>query len=91
MRAIPYHYVSQHFRNVMGELAVSREPVRIKREKGRSAILIDAEDFDSLMETAYLLRSPANAARLRQALDEFESGKGIPLDAHAIVDAESFE
>ena len=52
---------------------------------------LDARDFDSLMETGYLLRSPANAARLRQALDEFDSGKGLPLDAHAIVDAESFE
>ena len=76
MRSVPFHYVRQHLKTVLDELAVSREPVRIKGEKGRAAILVDAEDFDSLMETACLLRSPANAARLKQALDEFESGKG---------------
>lgn len=91
MRTITYPYAKQHFESVMDELMDIHEPVRIEQQEGRSIVLVDAEDFDSLMETAYLLRSPANAARLKQALDEFESGKGIPLDAQAIVDAGSLE
>ncbi|MCD6336135.1 MAG: type II toxin-antitoxin system prevent-host-death family antitoxin [Candidatus Latescibacteria bacterium] len=79
MRAITYDYAKQHLRSVMEQVADYKEPIRIEQEKGKSAILVDAEDFDSLMETAYLLRSPANAARLKQALDEFESQKSAPL------------
>ncbi|MCK5525924.1 MAG: type II toxin-antitoxin system prevent-host-death family antitoxin [Candidatus Latescibacteria bacterium] len=88
MKAITYDYAKQHLRSVMDQVADYMEPIRIEQEKGKSAILVNAEDFDSLMETAYLLRSPANAARLKQALDEFESGKGILLDAQAIMDNE---
>ena len=34
------------------------------------------EDYDSLTESAYLLRSPKNAKRLLDAIRELESGKG---------------
>ncbi len=43
------------------------EPVRIS-SKGGDAVLISAEDFDSWQETIYLLRSPANARRLMEAV-----------------------
>jgi antitoxin YefM len=34
------------------------------------------EDYDSLTESAYLLRSPKNARRLLDSIRELESGKG---------------
>ena len=36
------------------------------------------EDYNSIMETAYLLRSPANAVRLREAIQAADTGKAIP-------------
>jgi antitoxin YefM len=42
-------------------------PVRI-HSKGGDAVLMSAEDFDSWQETIYLLRSPANARRLMEAV-----------------------
>jgi antitoxin YefM len=42
-------------------------PVRIT-SKGGDAVLMSAEDFDSWQETIYLLRSPANARRLMEAV-----------------------
>ena len=42
-------------------------PVRIS-SKGGDAILMSAEDYDSWQETIYLLRSPANARRLMEAV-----------------------
>ena len=91
MRSIAYNHAIQHFEILMDEITDIHEPVRIEREKKRPVIMIDAEDFESLMETAYLLRSPANAKRLMQGLEEFEAGKGIPIDARAIVDADRSE
>jgi len=37
---------------------------------------VSFEDYESLKETAYLLRSPANARRLLASIDELESGGG---------------
>ncbi|HLI53520.1 MAG TPA: type II toxin-antitoxin system prevent-host-death family antitoxin [Acidimicrobiales bacterium] len=50
-------------------------PVRIS-SKGGDAVLMSAADFDSWQETIYLLRSPANARRLMEAVERDRSGRG---------------
>lgn len=91
MKTVTHSYVRQNFEFLIGEITDIHEPVRIEGERHKPVIMVDAEDFESLMETAYLLRSPANAKRLMRGLDEFKAGKGIPLDAQAIMDADSSE
>ncbi len=49
-------------------------PVRI-HSKGGDAVLMSADDFDSWQETIYLLRSPANALRLMEAVERDKSGR----------------
>jgi antitoxin YefM len=51
------------------------EPVRINSRAG-DAVLMSADDFDSWQETIYLLRSPANARRLMEAVARDKSGRG---------------
>ena len=51
-----------------------REPVEIVSKAG-SAVLIAADDFRALEETAYLLRSPANVRRLVNSLDQARRGE----------------
>ncbi|HZU55562.1 MAG TPA: type II toxin-antitoxin system Phd/YefM family antitoxin [Actinocrinis sp.] len=48
-------------------------PVRIKHKTG-DAVLMSAADFDSWQETIYLLRSPANARRLMEAVTRDKAG-----------------
>ncbi len=50
------------------------EPVRIN-SKGGDAVLMSADDFDSWQETIYLLRSPANARRLMEAVSRDKSSQ----------------
>jgi antitoxin YefM len=50
------------------------EPVRIN-SKGGDAVLMSADDFDSWQETIYLLRSPANARRLMEAVSRDKAGQ----------------
>jgi len=38
--------------------------------------MMSMEDYASLEETAYLVRSPKNAKRLREAVDQLRSGNG---------------
>ena len=45
-----------------------REPVVIRRRGAEDVVLIAADELSSLLETAHLLRSPANAERLLTAL-----------------------
>jgi antitoxin YefM len=50
------------------------EGVEITSRNG-SAFLIPADEWRSIQETAHLLRSPANATRLTEAIDDIEAGR----------------
>ncbi len=52
------------------------EPVIITRRRDQAVVMMSLADFESIQETAYLQRSPANARRLRSAIDQLESGQG---------------
>ena len=58
-----------------------RMPVEITSKRG-DAVLISVDDYRALEETAYLLRSPANARRLLESLDQADAGdvEEHPLD-----------
>lgn len=51
-----------------------RTPVEITSRRG-DAVLISRDEFDALQETAHLLRSPKNARRLLESLDQAANGK----------------
>ncbi len=62
-----------------------REEVVITRAGHEPVVIVSLEDFESLRETAYLMRSPANARRLLDAMERLESGDG---EARDLVDAD---
>lgn len=51
-------------------------PIEIVSKHG-NAMLVSKEDWDSMAETAYLLRSPANAAWLAQGMAELQNGEAV--------------
>ncbi|MQA91741.1 MAG: type II toxin-antitoxin system prevent-host-death family antitoxin [Gemmatimonas sp.] len=55
-----------------------REIIVIRRRRGEDVALIAADELESLLETAHLLRSPKNAARLLSALQRARADEGDP-------------
>ena len=53
------------------------EPIIITRKRDQAVVMLSLEDYESLQETAYLLRSPANARRLAEGIEELERGEGV--------------
>lgn len=51
-------------------------PVEIVHGRG-NAVLVSKADWDAMEETAYLLRSPANAAWLAAGMEEFRDSEGV--------------
>jgi antitoxin YefM len=56
----------------------NREVVIIQRRGEEEVAMIAASELESLLETAYLLRSPANAERLISALGRALKCEGEP-------------
>ena len=68
----------------MDKVCIDRDPVIITRKRDQAVVMISLEDYEALEETAYLLRSPANAKRLIASIEAAEQGntmnKEINLD-----------
>ena len=52
------------------------DPVVIPRRNGENLVMMSYEDYSATEETAYLLKSPKNAKRLRERIKSFEERKG---------------
>ena len=51
------------------------ETLIINRGKGKGAVMISLDEYNSLMETMYLLSSKANADSLHKSVNQFEKGQ----------------
>jgi antitoxin YefM len=67
METISYSKLRNNLKAALDKVAQDHEVIRIERVKGGDVMLVSSEDYESLAETAYLLRSPANARRLTEA------------------------
>jgi antitoxin YefM len=74
MDAIAYSNVRKNLVSVMEKVCNDHNPVIITRKDSAPVVMMSLEDYNAIEETMYLLRSPANAARLRASIAEFESG-----------------
>lgn len=63
---------SRRLAETMDKVCDDHTPIIITRQNERSVVMISLEDYESLEETAYLLRSPRNARRLLEAIAELE-------------------
>jgi antitoxin YefM len=77
MNAITYTAARENLASTMNRVCLDRDPVIITRKRDQSVVMISLDDYESLEETAYLLRSPANAKRLIESIEAAESGNLI--------------
>jgi antitoxin YefM len=71
-----YTRLRENLASVLDQVSEDQEVVIVRRRGAPDVALIPAEELSGLMETAHLLRSPANAKRLLTALRRSERRKG---------------
>lgn len=74
MKAITYTAARENLASTMNEVCLDRNPVIITRNRNQSVVMLSLDDYEALEETAYLLRSPANAKRLMESIEAAEKG-----------------
>lgn len=83
-RITTYSDARAHLKSYCDEVAESGEPLIIKRRSGADVALVSVDELAGLEETAHLLRSPRNARRLLESLEEVRSGGGSVLRVEEI-------
>jgi len=75
MAHVSYSELRNNLAAYMDAVCDDRAPLLVTRQNARSVVLMSEEDYEGLMETVHLLKSPANAARLMRSIDEANRGK----------------
>ena len=76
MDAITYSAARAKLADTMDRVCDDHEPIIITRNGQQAVVMLSLDDFKSLEETSYLLRSPKNARRLLDSIAVLEAGKG---------------
>ncbi|MEY9835888.1 type II toxin-antitoxin system Phd/YefM family antitoxin [Streptacidiphilus sp. EB103A] len=76
MKIMTYSESRARYAEVLNSVIDDREEVVITRAGNDPVVIVSLADYESLKETAHLLRNPANARRLLASIDELENGGG---------------
>jgi antitoxin YefM len=75
MAHVSYSELRNNLAAYMDAVCDGRAPLVVTRQNARSVVLMSEEEYEGLMETVHLLKSPANAVRLLRAIKEADDGK----------------
>jgi antitoxin YefM len=76
MDAITYTTARARLAETIDRVCNDHEAIIITRNGRQSVVMVSLDDFNTLEETAYLLRAPKNARRLLDAIAELQEGLG---------------
>jgi antitoxin YefM len=85
-RVTTYTELRTHLKSYCDEVAETGEPLIINRRGGADVALVSLDELVGLEETAHLLRSPRNASRLLESIQEVRSGAGTALTVEELRD-----
>jgi antitoxin YefM len=77
MLAANYSEFRGDLKKFLDSVEKDNETLIIKRSKGKGAVMISLDEYNSIMETMHLLSSKANADRLYEAMKQLNDGKGF--------------
>ncbi len=80
MKTMSYSDSRARYAEMLDTVTDDREEVIITRAGHEPVVVVSLDDYESLKETAYLLKSPANARRLLASIEQLENGEGIQRD-----------
>ena len=75
MQIISFTEARNSLKSVLDRVVNDADCTVITRRDSEDAVVMSLDYYDSLMETVYLLKSPANAEHLRKSIDQFNQGK----------------
>lgn len=83
MRVISFSEARKHLKSVLDTVNDDANATIVTRRDADDAVVMSLDYYNSLMETVYLLKSPANAAHLSKSIAQYQAGK---VTVHELVD-----
>ncbi|MCL4266775.1 MAG: type II toxin-antitoxin system prevent-host-death family antitoxin [Anaerolineae bacterium] len=75
MQVVTFTEARNNLKSILDRVVTDADYTVITRRDAEDTVVMSLESFNSLLETVYLLRSPANAAHLTRSIEQFQNGQ----------------
>lgn len=75
MRVVSFTEARNGLKSVLDQVLNDADCTVITRRDSEDAVVMSLDYYNSLMETVYLLKSPANAEHLRKSIEQYHQGE----------------
>ena len=76
MQITTYTNFRQRLKSYLDSVRNNHTPLIVTSANSEDVVVLSKSDYESMEETFYLLKSPANAARLLKSMEDYETGLG---------------
>lgn len=80
MRVISFTEARNGLKGVLDGVVNDADTTIITRRDAEDAVVMSLDYYNSLMETVYLMRSPANAEHLTKSIAQYRAGQAQPRE-----------
>ena len=80
MKIVSFTEARNSLKAVLDSVVNDADTAVITRRDSEDAVVMSLDYYNSLMETVYLLRSPANAEHLNRSIEQFKASKVASRD-----------
>jgi len=75
MNAVSYSDLRQNLKTYLDKIYNDHDPMIVTRKNNENLVILSISEYDSLIETSYLLSNRANADHLEKSIEQLNSGK----------------
>jgi len=75
MDAVSYTDLRQNLKSYMDKVYNDHDPLIITRKNNQNVVLLSVDEYNSLMETNYLMSNEENYKYIKESIDQYEKGK----------------
>jgi antitoxin YefM len=86
IQQVTFQECAAEFPKIFERIAKNHEVISVEKAPEQAIVMLDAQEYNSLIETLYLLSNPANASRLREGIEQHKQGLAREIDVTAYLD-----
>ncbi|MGB3311853.1 MAG: type II toxin-antitoxin system prevent-host-death family antitoxin [Nodosilinea sp.] len=80
MRVVTFSEARNRLKAILDQVVNDADYTVITRRDAEDAVVMSLDYFNSLLETVYLLKSPANVAHLEESIAQYRQGQTLERD-----------
>jgi len=80
MDTVSFSDLRQNLKSYFDRVYFDHDPLIVARKNNENLVILSVSDYNSLVETSYLLGSSANAEHLKLSIEQLRLGKTTPRE-----------